>query len=30
MRGPAVYDQPTFEVRVTPEGGLEARRTQSA
>jgi nitrite reductase/ring-hydroxylating ferredoxin subunit len=24
--GPAVYDQPVFEVRVTPDGGLEARR----
>jgi nitrite reductase/ring-hydroxylating ferredoxin subunit/uncharacterized membrane protein len=25
-RGPAVYDQPVFEVRATAEGGLEARR----
>ena len=25
-RGPAVYDQPVFEVRERPEGGLEARR----
>jgi nitrite reductase/ring-hydroxylating ferredoxin subunit/uncharacterized membrane protein len=25
-RGPAVYDQPVFEVRETAEGGLEARR----
>ena len=25
-RGPAVYDQPVFEVRETADGGLEARR----
>jgi nitrite reductase/ring-hydroxylating ferredoxin subunit/uncharacterized membrane protein len=25
-RGPAVYDQPVFEVRETSDGGLEARR----
>jgi nitrite reductase/ring-hydroxylating ferredoxin subunit/uncharacterized membrane protein len=25
-RGPAVYDQPVFEVRATADGGLEARR----
>jgi nitrite reductase/ring-hydroxylating ferredoxin subunit len=25
-QGPAVYDQPRFEVRATPGGGLEARR----
>jgi len=25
-RGPAVFDQPRFEVRETPDGGLEARR----
>jgi nitrite reductase/ring-hydroxylating ferredoxin subunit/uncharacterized membrane protein len=29
MRGPAVYDQPRFEVRETPEGGLEARRVRA-
>lgn len=28
-QGPAVYDQPRFEVRATPEGGLEARRVPS-
>jgi nitrite reductase/ring-hydroxylating ferredoxin subunit len=26
VRGPAVYDQPVFEVRETADGGLEARR----
>ena len=30
MRGPAVYDQPRFEVRETAEGGLEARRVVQA
>ena len=25
VRGPAVYDQPAYEVRRTPDGGLEAR-----
>ena len=25
-RGPAVYDQPVYEVRETADGGLEARR----
>jgi nitrite reductase/ring-hydroxylating ferredoxin subunit len=29
-RGPAVYDQPAFEVRETAEGGLEARRVVAA
>jgi len=29
QRGPAVYDQPAFEVRETAEGGLEARRVPS-
>jgi len=26
MQGPAVYDQPRYEVRATDDGGLEARR----
>ena len=26
VHGPAVYDQPVFEVRATADGGLEARR----
>jgi nitrite reductase/ring-hydroxylating ferredoxin subunit/uncharacterized membrane protein len=26
QRGPAVYDQPRFEIRETADGGLEARR----
>lgn len=30
QRGPAVYDQPAFEVRETAEGGLEARRVVAA
>ncbi len=30
QRGPAVYDQPVFEVREKAEGGLEARRVASA
>ncbi len=30
QRGPAVYDQPVFEVRETAEGGLEARRAVAA
>jgi nitrite reductase/ring-hydroxylating ferredoxin subunit/uncharacterized membrane protein len=30
VRGPAVYDQPVFEIRETPEGGLEARRAARA
>jgi nitrite reductase/ring-hydroxylating ferredoxin subunit/uncharacterized membrane protein len=30
VRGPAVYDQPAFDVRVTPDGGLEARRVRPA
>ncbi len=30
QRGPAVYDQPLFEVRETAEGGLEARRVVPA
>ena len=30
QRGPAVYDQPVFEVRETAEGGLEARRVVAA
>ena len=29
VQGPAVYDQPRYEVRETPEGGLEARRAPS-
>lgn len=29
-RGPAVYDQPRYEVRPTAEGGLEARRAAPA
>ncbi len=29
QRGPAVYDQPRFEVRSTADGGLEARRVPS-
>lgn len=29
-QGPAVFDQPRFEVRETAEGGLEARRMPSA
>jgi nitrite reductase/ring-hydroxylating ferredoxin subunit len=29
MQGPSVYDQPRFDVRVTPDGGLEARRAAS-
>jgi nitrite reductase/ring-hydroxylating ferredoxin subunit/uncharacterized membrane protein len=28
-RGPAVYDQPRFEVRATDDGGLEARRAEA-
>ena len=28
-RGPAVYDQPVFEVRAKEEGGLEARRAEA-
>lgn len=27
-RGPAVYDQPRFEVRESPDGGLQARRVR--
>ena len=30
VQGPAVYDQPAYDVRVTPEGGLEARRSAAA
>jgi nitrite reductase/ring-hydroxylating ferredoxin subunit/uncharacterized membrane protein len=30
VHGPSVYDQPAYDVRVTPEGGLEARRVTPA
>jgi nitrite reductase/ring-hydroxylating ferredoxin subunit len=30
VQGPAVFDQPVFEVRETAEGGLEARRAVGA
>lgn len=30
IQGPAVYDQPVYEVRRTEDGGLEARRAEMA
>ena len=30
VQGPAVYDQPAYEVRRTPDGGLEARAAERA